>query len=203
MGAKKDVIMLGLDIHGRECADMIARCGKYNLLGYISPQMDDPPKIFSGYPVLGGENEINAYPDAGLIPLHTWKSHIHMERWVTLIDPSAWIASSARIGKGCIIYPNCFVGAEAELCAGVLMLSGSVVNHNCVGGERASLTSRVSLAGSVRVGAGAYLGQGCNIRQFIKIGERAFVGMGAVVVKDVADDATVIGNPAKPYARPE
>jgi len=196
--AKKDALILGLDIHGVECADIIKREGGYDLLGYVS-NSEEFPDTFNGYPVIGGEEAVDRYPDAGLIPLHTWKSLRHIERWVNIIDPSAWIASTAKIGKGCIIYPNCFIGAEAELGDGVFMLSGCTVNHNCKIGDRTTLTSRVTLAGCVKVGAGAYLGQACNIRQYLTIGERAFVGMGAVVVKDVAEGVTVIGNPARPY----
>jgi maltose O-acetyltransferase len=32
----------------------------------------------------------------------------------------------------------------------------------------------------------------------VTIGDRAIVGAGAVVTKDVADDAIVVGNPARP-----
>jgi hypothetical protein len=109
----RDVILLGTDIHGMECADIIAREGRYRLIGYIS-QNADYPESYGGYPVLGTEDVIEKYPNAGLIPLK-WDSFKHAERWVSLVDPSAFIASTARIGKGCIIYPHCFVGANAVL----------------------------------------------------------------------------------------
>jgi acetyltransferase-like isoleucine patch superfamily enzyme len=37
-----------------------------------------------------------------------------------------------------------------------------------------------------------------TIRDGIKIGSNSTIGMGAVVTKDVLNDTTVIGNPAKP-----
>ena len=57
-----------------------------------------------------------------------------------------------------------------------------------------------SVSGSVHVGENAYLA-GDIIRNQCTIGENAFVGLGAVVVKDVAPGQTVVGNPAKPFIK--
>ena len=42
----------------------------------------------------------------------------------------------------------------------------------------------------------ASIGSGTTILGGLRIGERAVVGAGSVVTRDVADDATVAGNPA-------
>jgi maltose O-acetyltransferase len=36
----------------------------------------------------------------------------------------------------------------------------------------------------------------------VTLGDRVIVGAGAVVTKDVPDDAIVVGNPARPIAKP-
>jgi acetyltransferase-like isoleucine patch superfamily enzyme len=51
-----------------------------------------------------------------------------------------------------------------------------------------------------RVCKGASIGSGAAIMCGITIGERALVGAGAVVTKDVAPDATVAGVPARSLA---
>jgi acetyltransferase-like isoleucine patch superfamily enzyme len=48
------------------------------------------------------------------------------------------------------------------------------------------------------VGDGCYLGIGSVIRDHVRIGDHAIVGMGAVVVADVASGQTVLGVPARP-----
>ena len=208
----KDVIILGVDIHAIEMGHIIERAGRYHLLGYImqdgfsgSMGIGD---LFGSFPILGDKNDLDKYPDVGFIPMHVWKdmdaagaaSAACVEQWISLIDPAAFVSLTANIGKGCVVYPNCFIGANAKLGSKIFMLSGAIVNHDCDISDNVTITSGVMLAGGVKVGKGAYLGQGCNVRQNLVVGENAMVGMGAVVTKDIPANATYIGNPAKPYA---
>ena len=57
--------------------------------------------------------------------------------------------------------------------------------------------SKVTLAGIVHVESGVYLGQSCTVRQCLRIGRNALIGMGAVVVKDVEAGSVMVGNPAR------
>jgi acetyltransferase-like isoleucine patch superfamily enzyme len=61
-----------------------------------------------------------------------------------------------------------------------------------------TLAGRAALSGSVHVGRCAYLGAGSLVRQGLKIGDAAVVGMGAVVLTDVPPGETWAGNPARP-----
>ena len=45
--------------------------------------------------------------------------------------------------------------------------------------------------------AGASIGSGATILANVIIGERAIVGAGAVVTRDVPPDSIVVGNPAR------
>jgi acetyltransferase-like isoleucine patch superfamily enzyme len=60
-----------------------------------------------------------------------------------------------------------------------------------------TLCSGVRLAGCVHVETLCYLGQGCNIKQYLRIGRNSLVGMGSVVTRDVAPDSVVVGCPAR------
>jgi acetyltransferase-like isoleucine patch superfamily enzyme len=54
------------------------------------------------------------------------------------------------------------------------------------------------LSGAVLVGAFSWIGVGSSVRQNVCIGAQAIVGAGSVVIRDVFDGLTVIGNPARP-----
>jgi acetyltransferase-like isoleucine patch superfamily enzyme len=48
---------------------------------------------------------------------------------------------------------------------------------------------------------GATIGTGATILGGVTIGERAFVGAGSVVTRDVPPGAVVAGNPARPLGK--
>ena len=194
----KDLIILGIDIHGLEIIDIINQMGEYRFIGFISGSPEFSSH-YEGYPVLGDAEVLKDYPDAYRLPMHTWKDYSDTTKWVNIIAPSAVVMSTATLGVGCVIYPNCFVGAKAKLGNGVFMLSGSIINHDNIIEDSVTIASGVSLAGSVTVKTGAYLGQACTVRQLLTVGSKSMVGMGAVVIRDVPDGVTVVGCPAKIY----
>ena len=60
---------------------------------------------------------------------------------------------------------------------------------------------RVSLAGKVSIHEAAFIGANSTVREDTRVGARAVVGMGSVVLSDVADGQIVVGNPARPLRK--
>jgi sugar O-acyltransferase (sialic acid O-acetyltransferase NeuD family) len=118
-------------------------------------------------------------------------------RFATLVHPTATIASTARIGEGCIIYPNVVVLSGVTVGRHVTILANSVLNHGCRIGDFSILASGVNLSGDVTLGRAVYVGCGSNVREGRSIGAGALVGLGSAVVADVQPGVTVAGCPAR------
>jgi len=71
------------------------------------------------------------------------------------------------------------------------------IAHNVVIGKNCIIVCLVCVAGSAQIGDNSWIAPGAIIRDGIKIGKNVTVGMGAIVTKDVRDNVTVIGNPAR------
>lgn len=89
------------------------------------------------------------------------------------------ILAPTNIGSEVVIGNLCNIGHGAIVDDGVWMSVGTLLGgHTCVH-------------------AGATIGMGVSVRDNLVIGEKASLGMGSVVVKDVESNHSMFGNPAK------
>jgi acetyltransferase-like isoleucine patch superfamily enzyme len=114
-----------------------------------------------------------------------------------LIDPTAIVAASARIGGGSYLNAGCIVGAECELSEHVLLNRGASVGHHVRIGAFASLGPGAIVGGQARIGFGAMLGAGAIVLPQVTVGAHAVVGAGTVAVSDVPGRCKVYGNPGR------
>ena len=200
----QDLIILGTGVHGAEMAEIVERVNqverKWNLIGHIAPRETDETE-FHGRPILGTKEALERCPGAVWIPDNEFPrgdlAALPRERFITLIDPSVFVSSTAKIGKGCVFYPNCYIGLKATIGDFVFALSGSVINHDDRIEDRVVFASGATLAGFVTVESDCYLGQSCSVRQSLTIGQKSLIGMGAVVIRDVPPNSVMVGNPAR------
>ena len=118
-------------------------------------------------------------------------------RYASIIDPAVLIGASSSVGEGSMILGHASITADAHLGAHVLVNPGTTIAHDNRIGDFATLSPGVHLAGHVIVEEGAFLGTGASVIPGIRIGARALVGAGAVVIRDVPPGHTVVGNPAR------
>lgn len=71
------------------------------------------------------------------------------------------------------------------------------IGHNCVIGEHCIFTCNVVTSGSSIIGNHVFLGVSSIIKQGKNVGNNVTIGQGAVVVTDIPDSETWVGNPAK------
>ncbi len=77
-----------------------------------------------------------------------------------------------------------------------------IVGHNSILAEDVTMVTGTLLLGSVKIERNGYLACAL-VRNQCTVGEGAFIGLGAVVVKDVPAGETVVGNPARPFRKKE
>lgn len=117
-------------------------------------------------------------------------------QWFSLIDPSAIISDDVKIGNGVAIMPGVIVNSGAVIGDHSIINSGSIVEHGCIVGEGVHMSPKSVICGNTKVGNYSWICTGVTVIDDLTIGSHAIVGAGAVVIHDIFDNQTVIGNPA-------
>jgi acetyltransferase-like isoleucine patch superfamily enzyme len=123
----------------------------------------------------------------------------------TKIGSFVEIQKNARIGR------NCKISSHTFICEGVDIADEVFVGHNvsfindklprATNADGTPQTEANWRVQPTRVKRGASIGTSATILGGVTIGERAMIGAGSVVTKDVPDGATVAGNPARPLSK--
>jgi acetyltransferase-like isoleucine patch superfamily enzyme len=117
------------------------------------------------------------------------------------------IGSFVEIQKGARIGNRCKISSHSFVCEGVVLEDDVFVGHNvtfindryprATNGDGQLQTEADWECIPTTVKCGASIGSGATLLCGITVGERAVVGAGSVVTKDVPPGAVVAGNPAR------
>ena len=115
-------------------------------------------------------------------------------RFVNIIHPSAH-ANVDCIGS--YFGANSVVGNGSTVGNFSIINTGVILEHDSSVGEFAHLCPGVVTGGRVRIGSRTTIGLGAILRDGITVGDNCAVGMGAVCLKNIPDNSTFWGNPAR------
>jgi acetyltransferase-like isoleucine patch superfamily enzyme len=116
------------------------------------------------------------------------------------------IGDDVVIGRGSLVENDTSVGALTKIQAHAYITAYSLLEDNvfiapCVITTNDNFMGRTEkrheLVKGPTIRRGARVGGGCVLLPGIEIGEEAFVGAGAVVIRDVPPRALMVGNPAR------
>lgn len=205
---KEPILIYGAGGLGKEVLSLVRTLNDFEPVGFIDDGLRKGT-IVKGLKVLGGVDFLNSNsPPVNLVLAVGDPSSKSM--LVKLIDPSrvyfpVLIHPSAiiqeegavSIAGGSIIAAGCILTSDITIGRHVLINLNTTVGHDVAIGDFSSVMPGVNVAGEVKISEGVLVGSGANILNGIQVGPFSKIGMGSVVVKDVAGNTTVAGVPAK------
>jgi len=189
------IVIVGAGSQGMIVADILA-CAGTPAVGFV----DDT----SGKKVLGTIDDLRTIPhDAIIVAIgdnrlrRSLVERLAGERLATAVHPFTSIAASARIGEGSMISAGAIVTPNAVIGRSVILNTKASVDHDTIVGDFAHISIGSTIGANVRIGEGTLIAAGATIVTGVTVGARSVIGAGAVVVRDIPDDVTAFGVPAR------
>ncbi len=115
----------------------------------------------------------------------------------SFIHPSAIIAQTSKIGRGCIIFPYSVCSCNSNLSDFITINLHSAVGHDVSIDSFTTVSSFVDLTGKVKVGKEVLIGSGARFLPSVMIGDCSLIGAGAIIYKSVPKGKTAYSQPSK------
>lgn len=121
--------------------------------------------------------------------------------FASLVHPRVEASQWVSLGVGTIICAGAILTTNITIGEHVHINVGCTVSHDANLADFATLSPGVHISGWVKIGRRAFLGTGAVVingssKRPIIVGDDAVIGAGACVIRDVAASATVVGVPA-------
>ncbi|MFU2158708.1 MAG: acetyltransferase [Caldisericum sp.] len=200
----KKLYIIGAGGHGQVVSDC-AKAGGFEIGGFLDDNKDLWGKVVNGIEVLGGIGLVKKLDGIFVVAIGdnfarkkvVERLNLGIKSFATIIHPSAIIGSDVDIGYGTMIVGEVVVNTHTKVGNHVIVNTMASLDHHNVVEDYVHVAPGVHTGGSVFIGEGTLLGIGSSIIPGIKIGKWAVIGAGSVVIRDVPDYATVVGNPGK------
>lgn len=208
----KKLIIVGAGGFGREVygwALSDASCGdEWEVAGFI----DDNPAALDGFEytvsVLGS---IDAHQPAGdelfvcAIGAPSVKRALCEKllargaQFTSVVHATSLVGANVQLGRGVVLCPYSVITCDSRVGDFAAINCHSSVGHDVTIGAWVTLSGHCDVTGQTEIGEMAFLGSGARILPLKRVGARATVGAGSVVISHVADDEKVFGNSARAF----
>lgn len=115
----------------------------------------------------------------------------------TVIHPRATIGSLSQIGQGSVVCSGAEISTNVALGRHAHVNPNATIGHDAVLADYVSINPGAIISGEVSIGSETLIGAGAVVLQGLTIGTRSTVGASACVTRNVNDNTTVMGIPAR------
>ena len=193
----------------------------YQVVAFVVDDEFYSKPTFQGLKVIPWSSALKAYPPSdssihvalsykGLNSLRESKFNQCKKAGYNLasyISSKATVFPDLQHGVNCFILENQNIQPKVRIEDNVMLWSGNHIGHGSTIKEHAYLASHVVISGHAEIGKRCFIGVNATVRDFVKVGNDSFIGMGALVTRDLLEGSVVLPprseiiEPSDPNAR--
>ena len=188
--------LLGCGYHARGVASVLVANEPQCQIVFVDPNAQ-PNEHILGFPVMPTAPDdathfiaATGYPDK----LKDWSHGKHL---TTVISKNASVGLMTEIEDGCFVGDGAFIGSEVRIGFGSIVNTHAVVEHNAQIGRLCNICPGATVLGQCKIGDYTFVGAGAVIKNNLHICPHVIIGMGSIVVDDITEPGTYVGNPAR------
>lgn len=206
----KNLYIVGARGFGRSVYNLakesIGYLSEFDIVGFL----DDDPTVLDGYkgypPIISSvENFIPSSDDVFVCALgdvgykKKYADIITAKggRFINLIHRDAYISGNVEMGMGCIFSAYSRISCDVKMGDFNTFQPFVAVGHDVTIGNFCHFNTYSFMGGYVSIGDNVTLHTGAIVHPNKKVSNGSIVGAGSVVIKNVPENTTVYGNPAK------
>lgn len=191
------LIIIGAGGHGKAIADNALKNG-YTDICFID---DDAVGTCLDFPIIGTSADITELNDGktdfiigiGNNAIRKEIAEKYSVNWVSLIHPSAQIATHVSIGKGTVVMAGAVINVCATVGSHCIINTHAVVEHDNVVEDYVHISPNAALGGTVRIGKETHIGIGATVINNIEICANCIVGAASLVLRNINKNGTFYG----------
>lgn len=209
----QDIYIVGAGGFGREVQWLIERINMVEQTWTIKGYIDDNTKgIVNDYPVVGTIDDFLSLhandTERSAVVCAIGNSKVRRKvieklnicsciDFPNLVDPSVLMSDRIILGEGNIICAGNILTVNISLGDFNIINLDCTIGHDVIMKDFDTLYPSVNVSGAVTIESCSELGTGAHVIQGLSIGEESIVGAGSVVIRDIPEHCTAVGNPCK------
>ncbi|MBQ4819548.1 NeuD/PglB/VioB family sugar acetyltransferase [Aquimarina sp. MMG016] len=206
----KNSVIIGAGTQGQVYASYLKEAG-INIIGFIDDNPDLEGQEVIGIPVLGKYEDLfldefkskiqDVYCPIGVNAVRVeYLSTLKKEGYgiPSFLHHTVSIAPDVTIGEAVYMLAGNIVMPHTNIGNYIMINMDSTIAHHVTLEDGVFMSSGVNIGALINVRENAYVGMGVTAMTGVKeIGRDTLIGAGTVIIKDVPEYTTVVGNPAR------
>ena len=182
---------------------------RYNVVAFLEKDESLYGRSIYGIPICGGDellqtefkacsviNNVMATPQLHENIFKKLGLHSNEGKFPNIVHPSIQL-KYIKIGMGNIIYENVILGTRVSIGNGNILYPNSALGHEAYIGDSNLIAINVTIGARTKVLNRNLFGNSSTLSLGLSVGNDNNIGVGAVVISNVNDGESLLGNPAR------